>query len=99
VTDGCVRDFCAEACTYFPGILAVVQQESIWPLAANGQSARRQQSTSFAFAKRRFTQSPVFTRRIANPSMMLIGLNTRIGLYSCLRTLAKSSPVITARYK
>src|SRR2546427_13005734 len=63
---------------YFIEVVGVLQQESICSVAANGQSARMQHSASFALAKAIVTQSPVFSRRIANPRSMLIGFNRRI---------------------
>ena len=51
-----------------------MQHESIWLAAASGQSAWRQHSAAFTSANARFTQSPVLTRRTANPSIMMSGL-------------------------
>src|SRR2546426_8840614 len=63
---------------YFIEVVGVLQQESICSVAANGQSARMQHSASFALAKATVTQSPVFSRRIANPRSMPVGFNRRI---------------------
>ena len=60
---------------YLPGETGFAQHESIWPVAPSGQSARRQHSAAFWSAKAKLTQSPLLTRRTANPRITVTGLN------------------------
>ena len=78
---------------YLPGETGFAQHESIWPVAASGQSARRQHSAAFWSAKAKLTQSPVLTRRTANPRTMMTGLNRFISYIRWTRASAMSSPV------
>src|SRR2546428_6311469 len=73
--EGCDSHFWDVPWIYFAGETGLVQHESIWPAAARGQSSRRQHSAAFASANARLTQSPVLTRRTANPKIMPTGLN------------------------
>src|SRR5439155_26224230 len=82
VIDDCLtEEGCAGRCRYFPeGDAGDLQQSSICPAEANGQSSFRQQSVVFASANTKFTQSPVFIRRIANPSIAVTSFSSFISV-------------------